>query len=112
MLKSNSMGTLTVTKDSNEHLLDGGAQGQGNVPGPVVATGALMWLEQVRWIHWTMYVEDRQEPGSGYDKFWLEVRDGNTNIVSIMSLPQPPATAAKVIDPRQHPGAAAAERRK
>ena len=47
---------------------------------------------------WTVYVEDRQEPGSGYDKFWLEVKDSSNNVVAKLSLPQSPAANAKVID--------------
>ena len=52
--------------------------------------------------NWTMYVEDQAEPGSGVDRFWLEVKDGSktppTDIVVSLSLAQFPAANAKIID--------------
>lgn len=33
-----------------------------------------------------VYVEDWNEPGSGFDQFWVEVRDGDGNIVDVMSM--------------------------
>jgi len=33
-----------------------------------------------------VYVEDWNEPGSGFDAFWIEVTDGDGNIVDAMSI--------------------------
>jgi len=33
-----------------------------------------------------VYVEDWNEPGSGFDQFWVEVTDGDGNIVDAMSM--------------------------
>jgi hypothetical protein len=33
-----------------------------------------------------VYVDDWNEPGSGFDQFWIEVRDGDGNIVDAMSM--------------------------
>lgn len=32
------------------------------------------------------YVEDHGEPGAGTDRFWLEIRDGNGDIVMDLSI--------------------------
>jgi uncharacterized repeat protein (TIGR01451 family) len=98
MLKSNSMGTLTVTKDSTNTFWTAVLKGKATYQVPSSQPALSCGLNKCGGYTWTMYVEDRQEPGSGYDKFWLEVRDGNNNIVSLMSLPQTPALYAKVID--------------
>ena len=36
-----------------------------------------------------VYVEDRGEPGTGVDRFWIEVRDKDNNVVSAMSMSSP-----------------------
>jgi hypothetical protein len=102
MLKSNSIGTLTVTKDTTTDpanpfwtaVLKGKAtyqvpDGQALLPCGSRKCGGYTW---------TMYVEDRKEPGSGYDRFWLELRDSSNNVVSRLSLPSTPFANAKVID--------------
>jgi hypothetical protein len=98
MLKSNSMGTLTVTKDSTNTFWTAVLKGKATYQVPSSQPALSCGSNKCGGYTWTMYVEDRQEPGSGYDKFWLEVRDGSNNIVATLSLPQTPALYAKVID--------------
>ena len=33
-----------------------------------------------------VYVEDRNEPGTGIDRFWIEVKDKNRNVISVSSM--------------------------
>lgn len=33
-----------------------------------------------------VYVEDRNEPGAGVDRFWIEVKNQNQYIVPVMSM--------------------------
>ncbi len=98
ILKSNAMGTLTTTKDVAGNfwtaLLKGKATFQVPNSQPALECGE----RKCGNYSWTMYVEDRKEPGSGYDKFWLEVKDSNGVVVAKMSLPNPPAANAKIID--------------
>jgi hypothetical protein len=36
-----------------------------------------------------VYVEDRDEPGTGVDRFWIEVLDKDNNVVPQMSMDEP-----------------------
>jgi hypothetical protein len=42
-----------------------------------------------------VYVEDRGEPGKGTDRFWVEIRDKNGDIISVISM-DPPAPSEAV----------------
>ncbi len=42
----------------------------------------------------TAYIEDRAEPGSGQDQFWLRVTDPGGHVVAAVSLPTPAAANA------------------
>jgi hypothetical protein len=53
------------------------------------------WLVPVGNYEFIVYVEDRNEPGSGNDRFWIEVRDKDGNLVSGMSLASPATTNAE-----------------
>jgi hypothetical protein len=33
-----------------------------------------------------VYVEDRNEPGTGVDQFWIEVKDKDRDVVPVMSM--------------------------
>jgi hypothetical protein len=98
ILKSNSMGTLTIAKDSTSTfwtaVLKGKATYQIPSSQPPLPCGS--W--KCGGYTWTMYVEDRKEPGGGYDRFWLELKDSNGSVVTRMSMPQLPADLAKVIN--------------
>jgi hypothetical protein len=45
----------------------------------------------------TAYVEDQKEPGMGYDRFWIEVKDPTGVPIQRISLPRLAADYAKVI---------------
>jgi hypothetical protein len=45
-----------------------------------------------------VYVEDRNEPGSGTDRSWIEVRDKDGNLVSGMSMVSPATTNAEQLN--------------
>jgi hypothetical protein len=98
MLKSNSMGSLTVTKDGSGTFWTAVLKGKATYQVPVGQGTLYCGDRKCGGYTWTMYVEDRQEPGSGYDKFWLEVKDPSGNVVARLSLPQLPAPNAKIID--------------
>jgi hypothetical protein len=43
------------------------------------------------------YVEDRDEPGRDADRFWIELRDGQGNVIEDLSMPrEPPARAVPI----------------
>ncbi len=46
------------------------------------------WPEPIGNYEFTVYAEDRDEPGTGIDRFWMEVKDKDRTIVPIMSLPR------------------------
>jgi len=96
-LKSNAMGTLTITKDPTNAfwtaVLKGKATYQVPTSQPLLACGERRCGNYT----WTMYIEDRREPGSGYDRFWIEVRDPSNALVTRLSLPAPPAANATII---------------
>jgi hypothetical protein len=98
VLKSNAMGSLTVTKDTSGAFWTAVLKGKATYQVP--PSQPLLWCNDRKCggYTWTMYVEDRAEPGSGVDKFWLEVKDPSNAVVSKLSLPQLPATNAKIID--------------
>jgi hypothetical protein len=60
---------------------DGGGVGWASFSGEAMysqdPTGSYQFL---------VYVEDWNEPGSGFDQFWVEVTDGDGNIVDAMSM--------------------------
>ena len=69
------MGTLTVTKDATNTFWTALLKGKATYQVP--NGQPLLWCGDRKCgkYTWTMYVEDREEPGSGFDKFWLEVKD-------------------------------------
>ena len=44
------------------------------------------WPEPLGNYEFVVYVEDRNEPGAGVDRFWIEVKDQNRYIVPVMSM--------------------------
>jgi hypothetical protein len=47
------------------------------------------WPEAVGNHEFLVYVEDRNERGSGVDQFWIEVCDKNDNLIMVMSMARP-----------------------
>ena len=45
------------------------------------------WDDPVGNYEFTTYLEDRDEPGMGVDRFWIEVRDKDRNVVLESSIP-------------------------
>lgn len=74
LLKSNAFFGLAVGDDSNGV---GWASFSGDAMYSQDPIGSYQFL---------VYVEDWNEPGSGFDQFWVEVTDGDGNIVDAMSM--------------------------
>jgi hypothetical protein len=47
------------------------------------------WPEPIGNHEFLAYVEDHNEPGTGVDRFWIEVRDKDRNVIAEMSMPEP-----------------------
>jgi hypothetical protein len=45
----------------------------------------------------TVYVEDRKEPGAGYDKYWIEVKDPGGAVVGMVSMSRSAGQAVPVV---------------
>lgn len=98
ILKSNSLGTLTVTKSSDGWYyatLQGKATYQVPTSTGLLACGAYKCGNY----SFTMYVEDLKEPGAGMDRFWIQVTPpaGGTAVQTGLSMPTTPSVNAKVI---------------
>ena len=52
------------------------------------------WADALGNYTFTVYVEDQNDPGTGTDRFWLEIKDKSGNIVSVMSMPRTGAANA------------------
>jgi uncharacterized repeat protein (TIGR01451 family) len=97
ILKSNSMGSLTVAKDSTNTFWTAVLKGKATYQVPVGQPALWCGDRKCGGYNWTMYVEDRKEPGSGYDRFWLELKDPSGNIVTRLSLPTTPTIAGNAV---------------
>ncbi len=88
VVKSNSMGALAVKQVSGQSYYSATLNGKATyaVPttDPLLGCGARKCGEYT----FTVYVEDRKEPGAGYDQFWIEVKDPNGNVVLKASMPR------------------------
>jgi hypothetical protein len=47
------------------------------------------WTEPIGNHEFLVYVEDRNEPGSGLDQFWIETYDKDDNVIDVMSMLRP-----------------------
>ena len=52
------------------------------------------WLEPIGNHEFVVYVEDRNEPGTGVDRFWIEVHDKDGIVIPAMSMPRDAPTNA------------------
>jgi hypothetical protein len=82
-IKSNALSGLAVgTSD------DSGAYGWASFSGKATYLEPGM-SEPVGNHGFTVYVEDRNEPGSGADRFWITARDQSGSVIPGMSLSEP-----------------------
>jgi hypothetical protein len=81
-IKSNALDGLALGKSNNPPM------GWASISGKTtyLAPG---WDEPQGNYSFVLYVEDRNEPGNGIDRVWLEVRDNNGIIVPDLSIPSP-----------------------
>jgi hypothetical protein len=47
------------------------------------------WPDPIGNHEFIVYVEDRNEPGTGVDRFWIEVYDKDGNVIDVMSMDRP-----------------------
>ncbi len=85
-LKSNAFFGLALGEDSNGV---GWASFSGEAVYSQDPAGTYQFL---------VYVEDWNEPGSGFDQFWIEVRDGDGNIVDAMSMDRDPLENTETLE--------------
>jgi hypothetical protein len=78
-IKSNSLVGLAIGHDSSVPM--GWASFAGKAT--YLAPG---WPDPVGNHEFRVYVEDRDEPGTGIDRFWLQVLDKNDNLIPAMSM--------------------------
>jgi VCBS repeat-containing protein len=81
-IKSNTLNGLALGKTNNPPM------GWASISGKTtyLAPG---WDEPQGNYGFVLYVEDRNEPGNGIDRVWLEVRDKDGIIVPDLSIPSP-----------------------
>jgi hypothetical protein len=80
-IKSNALSGLALGEDA-------GVYGWASFSGK--ATYLQPGWEEAEGNHgFTAYVEDRDEPGSGNDRFWIEARDKDGSVILVMSLDGP-----------------------
>ena len=52
------------------------------------------WIDPVGNYSFIVYVEDRNQPGTGFDRFWVQIKDGGGNVVGTLSIsPDGPSNA-------------------
>jgi C1A family cysteine protease len=95
-IKSTHMlGLALGTSAAARHNVDGGPSLMGNQTigwAAFVGTANYMepgWSEPVGGYRFILYAEDRNEPGAGYDQFWIELQDGQGNPVPAMTMARP-----------------------
>jgi hypothetical protein len=97
IVKSNSMGALAVTKVTGQTYYSATLDGKATYAVPSTDPALAPFCPGV-WkcggYSFRVYVEDRQEPGAGYDRYWIEVKDPSGVIVAKADIPAPAATNA------------------
>jgi uncharacterized repeat protein (TIGR01451 family) len=105
-LKSNSMGALAISSvnDSSGKPLYWTATFTGKATYGVPPSQPPLYCgdRKCGGYTWTVYVEDRKEPGTGSDKYWIQAKDPNTPgtpLLTLISIAGTPANVyAKTID--------------
>lgn len=75
-IKSNQLGGLAILKGTCNGEASFSGKATYSAPGEDT-TGNNSFL---------VYVEDNNEPGKGYDRFWIQVKDGDGNVLEDVSL--------------------------
>ena len=88
-VKSNSLGGLSIGQGQDLTVPMGWASFTGKAtylqPG---------WIDPVGNYSFIVYVEDRNQPGTGFDRFWVQIKDGGGNVVGTLSIsPDGPSNA-------------------
>jgi uncharacterized repeat protein (TIGR01451 family) len=105
-VKSNAMSTLAIAKDFLTNTF-WTATFTGKATYSVPPSQPLLWCGARKCgdYRFTTYVEDRREPGGGYDRFWTEVVNSPTATggfankpVDLFYMPQPANANAATID--------------
>jgi hypothetical protein len=81
-LKSNSLEGLSLGRSSNPLMGWASITGKGTYLAPG-------WLQPEGNYSFILYVEDRNQPGTGTDRVWLQVKDKQGKVVLALSLPTP-----------------------
>jgi hypothetical protein len=86
-LKSNSMGGLVTAKDPTNTFWTATFSGKATYSVP--PNQPLLWCGDRKCgdYRFTTYVEDRKEPGGGYDKFWIEVLNSPSATGGLANMP-------------------------
>jgi hypothetical protein len=88
-VKSNAMGGLALGEGSGFGWATFSGKATYLEPG---------WPEPKGKYTFIVYVEDHGEPGKGADRFWIEIRDKNGNVVLVSSMSTPAASNAVFIE--------------
>ena len=89
-LKSNALSSLSISKPENSYgwaTLAGKATYQE--PG---------WPDAIGNYTFIVYVEDNNEPNAGIDRFWVEIKDRDGSVVSVMSMDREAGDNAVEVD--------------
>jgi hypothetical protein len=89
--KSNALGGLAVGESADPAFGWASFSGKGTYKEPT-------WVDSIGNHTFTAYVEDRDEPGKGADRFWIEVRDKSNLVMSGLSIEPQAVDNAVTID--------------
>jgi hypothetical protein len=95
-IKSNAMTGVVVAR--SEAFWTATIRGKATyaVPTPTLVCGGAP-ARKCGGYTFTVYVDDRQEPGAGADRYWIELRDPAGRIVAKASIPPSSVANARVI---------------
>ncbi len=100
IVKSNAMGALAVTKVTGQSYYSATLDGKATYAVPLTDPALAPFCPGV-WkcggYTFRVYVEDIKEPGAGYDRYWIEVKDPSGVIVTKARIQSPAATNAVTI---------------
>src|SRR5947208_4294639 len=98
IIKSNSMGGLAVAKVAGQSYYSASITGKATYGVPTtdpILTACNAW--KCGGYGFNVYVEDRQEPGAGFDRYWIQVKDPANAVVAQGSIAGAASTGAQTI---------------